>query len=153
MPGSQAPLLLLSPGGFLFNPGGQVGVGQDSPFASILAQNLAAQNQLPVTFAFGQAITSGQVTSGAPFVVQSNFTVFTSVAASGVAQLNPAVSGYGEILNRGVNTLTVYPQLLNASGQIEALGNNVGVAVASGANFKYLYAGVNGVSGNQWYEP
>jgi hypothetical protein len=148
MSGSQ----LLNPGAFPYNGGNQPGFAGQSSFASVMAQNMAALLPSGLAAANVGVVQSGLAigvsgTNQANAVpVTSNFMVFSGVPSSGSVILTTTVSGVVEILNRGTVNMQAYPPV---SGQIESLGTNTAVVIASGTNAKFLWAG----TGLQFYEP
>jgi hypothetical protein len=88
-------------------------------------------------------ISAAGTTQGTATAVTTTIAVVTTVAANSGVILPAGATQPVRVLNRGANTLNVYPQ---TGGQIEALGANAAATVAVGAGVTFLP-----VSSTQWY--
>lgn len=102
-----------------------------------------ALTNIQATFVAG-AVSAAGTDQGSATALAARYNVVTTVASgTGVILPASAINSVITVMNRGANTLNVFP---NTGAQIESSGTNTAVTIAAGSTTEFICT-----SGTQWY--
>jgi hypothetical protein len=109
-----------------------------------LSTNTAVSHATYLANTVATGLTAAGNSQGTALALTSTVNVIgTAAASTGVILPTAAIGAEIVVINRGANTLSVYPP---TSGQIDAAGTNAAVTLATTVKGRYVKA-----SANQWY--
>lgn len=141
---------LAKPGDLQMQQRGADGSLQVSLGITVTTGNMTVDEGVYCYSNFYGATAQGTTQATAQGFNQSRIIVTNASANAGVIPSGSAATAGGEIViyNRSGNAITVYPPV---GGQIEGLGENVGLSLSNTANLRLFMMGSSQYTGGQWY--